>query len=748
MRTPWPCLALSILFSLLATAPARADVAVQGGIGFVAVTGAAPGTELTLENRRGKQVGIGTTDSFGSLIFRELTPGGGYVVRDATSGTSAQVTVLSFDDTPDPSLYQRQSLTGGFQYIEMRDGTLLAATVRPPLGRTMADGPFPTLVEYSGYATADPDNPQPVSLLASALGYATVGVNMRGSGCSGGVFDLFDLPTTADGYDVIEAVAAQPWVQNGKVGLIGISFSGITQLFVGGARPPHLLAMAPLSVIADIYRSPGFPGGIFNNGFAGTWLQDRANDARPAPQGGQPYAIDRVNAGDQTCLANQRLRLQTQDPVQQTETYPFYTPSVMDNRSPINWVHRIEVPTFLADSWQDEQTGGDFASMLFRFPRRPDVKFNLQNGVHASPLEPDVLYNWIAFLDLYVAGKVPDPGRVVPIAPFIYPQILGPGAPLPPLPADRFDGITDYSQARALFESDPARARLHGERRRLTDPGTSGADLRARVPPLAGARRAPVRVVHGRRRHPRAVAGRATAAIDGFHPDPDARPAQTLPGVGQDDSWVIMPPYDWRPYPTRHGRGLRDAAAGRGRDHRRSRQRRSLAALERRGHRSPGDAHRDPARRPGDLRPERLAARQHAAPRQQALVEARSASDVPRARRRPAAPGEVLQGSHRPVPGRPRLPRGLAHPHQRRGSRRRPHALDVRTPPRRTGPSWTRSRARGAGRRAWCWESSPTWCLLRPCPRARGCAGSPAGPTFPPRTGARMPPAGRVVVTV
>ena len=69
--------------------------------------------------------------------------------------------------------------------------------------------------------------------------------------------------------------------------MIGISFPGISQLFVGGARPPHLAAIAPLSVIADIYRAPGFPGGIFNNGFAETWLQERKDDAEPAPEGGQ-----------------------------------------------------------------------------------------------------------------------------------------------------------------------------------------------------------------------------------------------------------------------------------------------------------------------------------------------------------------------------------------------------------------------------------------------------------------------------
>ena len=53
-----------------------------------------------------------------------------------------------------------------------------------------------------------------------------------------------------DGYDSIETVAAQPWVLGARVGMIGISFSGISQLYVGGARPPHLAAVAPRPALA------------------------------------------------------------------------------------------------------------------------------------------------------------------------------------------------------------------------------------------------------------------------------------------------------------------------------------------------------------------------------------------------------------------------------------------------------------------------------------------------------------------
>ncbi len=539
------CASVLLLCGLAAAPSAGAALQVRGGIGLVAVTGAAPGLGLTLNDRPHHTVAQGTADSFGSFLFRELVQGAEYLLT-SDAGDIIPVTVLRFGDNPDSSFYAQQSLHDGFQYIRARDGTLLAAMVRPPIGKSLADGPFPTVVEYSGYPAADPDNPQPSTLIASALGFATVGVNMRGSGCSGGVFDLFDLPTTADGYDIVETVAAQPWVQGGKVGMVGISFPGISQLFVGGARPPHLGALAPLSVIADIYRAPGYPGGIFNDGFAATWLQERADDAQPAPEGGQAYAVKRVNGGDAVCLANQSLRLQTQDPVALTRMFSFYTPDVMDQRSPINWVANIEVPTFFSSAWQDEQTGGYFAAMLHRFPNRPDFKITTTNGVHSSTLDPDIIWNWLAFLDLYVAHRVPDPSFLTVIAPIIYQMILGDGTPTPPLPSDRFAGITDYDTALQLFQSDPY-VRVLME----NGAGSPIAGLPAPTFELGFDRWPPREAkptiwyfgpdgVLARTRH-------QAQGVDGYHPDPASRPAQTIPGQGQSESWEIIPPYDWRP---------------------------------------------------------------------------------------------------------------------------------------------------------------------------------------------------------
>ena len=106
------------------------------------------------------------------------------------------------------------------------------------------------------------------------MGFTVVDVNMRGTGCSGGAFDFFEPLQSLDGYDVIETIARQPWVQHNKVGMMGISYGGISQLFTAQTNPPSLAAITPLSVI-DATQTTLYPGGILNTGFAVEWAKDR-----------------------------------------------------------------------------------------------------------------------------------------------------------------------------------------------------------------------------------------------------------------------------------------------------------------------------------------------------------------------------------------------------------------------------------------------------------------------------------------
>jgi predicted acyl esterase len=538
----------------------------HGSVEQAYVVGAEPGTELVLADADGQQVATGTADEMGSLIVRDLTPGEGYTFRsvdgDEVAG-SDEFAVLAITDTPPQEFYDDQELEQGLNYVTMRDGVSVAATVRLPQGMTLEDGPFPTVIEYSGYPTAGPHDPltglldpeaaadDPLipststavgGIIAPLLGFATVSLQMRGSGCSGGAMGLFDLPTTADGYDVVETVAAEPWVKGNKVGMVGISFSGISQFFVAGAQPPHLAAIAPLSVTDDLY-STGLPGAIFNDGFAASWLAERQHDAEPAPESGQAWAAAMIEEeGDEQCLANQALRLQTQQIDQLLAENPDRNPALLDDRSPAKWAETIEVPVFLVGGLQDEQTGGQWPSMIPAMDDNPNVWVTMINGTHVDSLGPATISRWVEFLDLFVADQLPYPRPLVSdLSGTLYQQVAG--APAQAVPAARFTDAESLEAAREAFGQDPRVRVLLDNGGNADDPGSLGpmweAGFEAWPPPAAEA--TTWFLADG---GALATAEPSDESTVSFRPDPDARPRNSLPEGG---AWDALPPYEWAP---------------------------------------------------------------------------------------------------------------------------------------------------------------------------------------------------------
>ncbi|MFT5025853.1 MAG: putative acyl esterase [Ilumatobacter sp.] len=446
------------------------DFDVSSGVEQVAITGATPGSTVSIvtttmadedrpEGAVSEPASGGQIDAYGSFLFRNLDASTDWrlVVDDA--GITDPIDVLARDEHPDPAFFAEQRLVPGLNYIEMRDGTTLSANVVLP--GSIEDGPYPTVVEYSGYTPADP-NGSGFNDLFVPLGYAYVGVNMRGTGCSGGSFRYFEYAQSADGYDAVEAVAAQPWVFENRVGMVGVSYPGISQLFVAQTQPPSLAAITPFSVIDDSYNSTLYPGGILNTGFAVEWTQDRVDNGKPAitptgeiiEAGGQGWAKDAITAGDETCAANQSLRDQNPDLIEEIFDSPFVdSEDNTDDLSPRLFVDKITVPTFIAGAWQDEQTGGRFPTMLDRFTGTDKFYVSLMNGLHTESIGPANFTRWVEFLDLYVAKRTPtlDTARV--IAPILASGLFGTGELA--LPDDRFTGMA-YADALAVFEAEPS----------------------------------------------------------------------------------------------------------------------------------------------------------------------------------------------------------------------------------------------------------------------------------------------------
>ena len=452
---------------------AEATFSAHASVEQVYVVGLASGEPMSLLNRAGRTIATGRADSLGGLLFRNVRPGSGYRVRRFPSGAeSGPLTVLSTRPAPpSTSIYNQTIRSNGYGYITMRDGIKLAIDVHPPespagepgfppgvtLPPSPATGPpYPTLIEYSGYGYADPAGPQNgIAVLANLMGFAVVDVNMRGTGCSGGAYDFFEPLQNLDGYDVIETIARQPWVLHHKVGMMGISYGGFSQLFTAQTDPPSLAAISPLSVI-DNTQTTLYPGGILNTGFAVAFALERTHDAEPAtPNGGQAWAYQRIQRGDETCKANQVLHGEAVNLLAKIRANNHYKPALADPLSPITFVNKIKVPVYMACQWTDEQTGGHCADLAEHFTGTQHKWFTFTNGTHIDSLDPQTFNRWYDFLELYVAQQAPILNSVAirAAAPVIYQSAMGiNGVTLPP---DPIQEQSTYSGALAAFEQLP-----------------------------------------------------------------------------------------------------------------------------------------------------------------------------------------------------------------------------------------------------------------------------------------------------
>ncbi|MGH9210279.1 MAG: CocE/NonD family hydrolase [Acidimicrobiales bacterium] len=473
----------------------QADWTIQPGVELVTVSGADPDQRLSLYDSSGEMVATDVADATGRAHFayvlddpqmtveeavaegastgHALDPGS-YLLRDDDADpalASEPFEVLDRDEVPEAAFYESQQLEGvelditgqpvdgaaledGFQYLEMRDGVQLSAMVRFPDRSLYGDGPWPTVVEYSGYGPSNPDAEEAGSRLARSFGYATVSVNMRGTGCSGGVFDTFNPAQQADGYDVVETVARQPWVLHGHVGMVGLSYSGISQLYTASTAPPSLAAVTAQSVIADSWLQ-AWPGGIYNSGFTRQWLAERE---RASGAGGTEWVQARIDGGDDTCaeaVVDHGLSL---DFAAFTHALDM-RPDDADARDLRQLVQGVDTAVFLTGAFQDEQTGAFFGAMLDEFERARTLRIGLWNGRHPDGYSTMNVGQLYEFLELYVAERVPQmPDLVRGVAGDLVAESFGfaDGDLLPDRLYDEFGD--DYEAALEAYEQeDPIR---------------------------------------------------------------------------------------------------------------------------------------------------------------------------------------------------------------------------------------------------------------------------------------------------
>ncbi|MGJ3508319.1 CocE/NonD family hydrolase [Enemella sp. A6] len=137
------------------------------------------------------------------------------------------------------------------EWIEMPDGVKLHARIWLPVNAEHQ--PVPALLEYLPYRKSDWTAVRDAERHPwyAGHGYASVRVDIRGTGDSEGVFDdEYSEQELEDGLAVIAWLADQSWC-TGKVGMFGISWGGFNSLQLAALRPPALKAIVTVCSTDD-----------------------------------------------------------------------------------------------------------------------------------------------------------------------------------------------------------------------------------------------------------------------------------------------------------------------------------------------------------------------------------------------------------------------------------------------------------------------------------------------------------------
>lgn len=143
--------------------------------------------------------------------------------------------------------------------IPVRNETVAATRFESTVG----DGPKPVILNYDPYHKDDFSTYQhwytDVRYL-TAHGYDVVIADMVGSGAStGGTKGLFTPEEGKEGAEIVDWLANRDW-STGRVGMIGMSYSGVTALKTAAEGPDALDAIVP-SFAASSYEGI-YPGGV------------------------------------------------------------------------------------------------------------------------------------------------------------------------------------------------------------------------------------------------------------------------------------------------------------------------------------------------------------------------------------------------------------------------------------------------------------------------------------------------------
>ncbi|WP_183093993.1 CocE/NonD family hydrolase [Nocardioides stalactiti] len=267
-----------------------------------------------------------------------------------TPRTAAAVVDSAWEERPEqyPGMVKTSDLP-----ITMDDGVVLRGDLFQPADDAgeAVDRKFPVIVMITAYNKTAMSSGGgglagvPPSYLVQR-GYNYLIVDARGTGSSAGSWAAFSARENKDAGKIVGWAHRQAW-SNGKVGMAGPSYMGISQLMAAGHHPPGLKAIFPQVPGADVYRDVVASGGQLDVGFMPLWLGLVNGTALipPAytasdPQSAIGTLLDHLIGGGSFTITLALQALLGQDPIFDG---PFYR-----ERSALTYLDdEVTVPTFI-----------------------------------------------------------------------------------------------------------------------------------------------------------------------------------------------------------------------------------------------------------------------------------------------------------------------------------------------------------------------------------------------------------------
>jgi uncharacterized protein len=155
--------------------------------------------------------------------------------------------------------------------MKTRDGVTLYADIYRP----KSPDKFPVILMRTPYDKSVDWAVAPVFAMVPR-GYVVIIQDVRGRYTSEGEWYPFKHEQ-ADGYDAVEWAASLPY-SNGKVGMMGASYVGATQMLAAIAQPPHLAAIAPNMTASNYHDGWTYQSGAFEQWFDQNWTSQLAQN--------------------------------------------------------------------------------------------------------------------------------------------------------------------------------------------------------------------------------------------------------------------------------------------------------------------------------------------------------------------------------------------------------------------------------------------------------------------------------------